>query len=155
MARRILPQFWFGFRPGRADGVPCPERPKTSPSEAETTYGWRVTLFDGTQTQKGDVWSFTTLPAIEVSDPNPAGWWTLDEGMGTTVGWAKADRFDVTAWTNVFGLVGPASGTRTETFFTIQVMGATGTSSPRHYGLHRYGRQHRLALSLRAKRSNL
>ncbi|MBN2131760.1 MAG: LamG domain-containing protein, partial [Sedimentisphaerales bacterium] len=163
------------------------------PLEAETTYYWRVDLFNGTQTQKGDVWSFTTLPQIAVSDPNLVGWWTLDEGMGTTAvdwsghgshgtmmgepqwvagysggalsldgvddyvdigavgvsgaaprtvaGWAKADRFDVTAWTNVFGLVGPASGTRTETFFTIQVMGATDTSTPGYYGLHRYGGQ--------------
>ena len=163
------------------------------PLEAETTYYWRVDLFNGTQTQKGDVWSFTTLPAIAVSDPNLVGWWTLDEGMGTTAvdwsghgshgtmigepqwvagyaggalsldgvddyvdigavgvsgaaprtvaGWAKADRTDVTAWTNVFGLVGPPSGTRNATFFTIQVMGDTGTSTLGYYGLHRYGWQ--------------
>jgi len=163
------------------------------PLDVETTYYWRVDLFDGAQTQKGDVWSFTTLPAIAVSDPNLVGWWTLDEGMGTTVvdwsghdshgtvtggpqwvtgyvggalsldgvddyvdigavgvtgaaprtiaGWAKADRTGITAWTNVFGLVGPPSGTRDETFFTIQVMGTTGTSTLGYYGLHRYGWQ--------------
>jgi hypothetical protein len=49
-----------------------------------TTYYWRVDEFDGVQWLKGDVWSFTTVPEIAVTDPNLVGWWQFDEGMGTT-----------------------------------------------------------------------
>ncbi len=53
------------------------------------TYYWRVDEFDAAATHKGDVWSFTTLPDIAVTDPNLIGWWKLDEGEGTiTVDWS-------------------------------------------------------------------
>ena len=53
--------------------------------ELEKTYYWRVDEFDGVTTLKGDVWSFTTLPLIEMTDdPNFVGWWKLDEGIGNT-----------------------------------------------------------------------
>ena len=53
--------------------------------ELEKTYYWRVDEFDGATTHTGDVWSFTTLPVIEMTDdPNFVGWWKLDEGMGNT-----------------------------------------------------------------------
>ncbi|MHC4168826.1 MAG: LamG-like jellyroll fold domain-containing protein [Planctomycetota bacterium] len=48
------------------------------------TYYWRIDEFDGVQWLKGDVWSFTTVPEIAVTDPNLVGWWQFDEGMGTT-----------------------------------------------------------------------
>jgi len=51
--------------------------------EISKTYYWRIDEFAGTATHKGPVWSFTTLPAIAVTDPDLVGWWTLDEGMGT------------------------------------------------------------------------
>jgi hypothetical protein len=54
------------------------------PLELEKTYYWRVDEFDGTTTHIGDVWSFTTMPIIEMSDPNLVSWWTLDEGSGST-----------------------------------------------------------------------
>ena len=53
----------------------------------ETVYYWRVdesTSERGSETHKGDVWSFRTLPEIAITDENLLGWWTLDEGMGTT-----------------------------------------------------------------------
>ena len=54
-----------------------------------TTYYWRVDQFDGVETHKGDVWSFTTLPDVGVTDPSLLGLWTLDEGEGTTaVDWS-------------------------------------------------------------------
>jgi len=54
-----------------------------------TTYYWRVDEFVGTAFRKGDVWSFTTVPEIPVTNPDLLGWWTLDEGMGTTaVDWS-------------------------------------------------------------------
>jgi len=58
--------------------------------EAEKTYYWRVDEFDSTgATYRGDVWSFTTVPDIAVADPDLQGWWTLDEGDGTTaVDWS-------------------------------------------------------------------
>jgi len=53
------------------------------------TYYWRVDEFSNYKTQKGSVWSFTTVPSIAVTDPDLLGWWTLDEGMGTTaVDWS-------------------------------------------------------------------
>jgi hypothetical protein len=53
--------------------------------ESGKTYYWRVDEFDGIATHTGDVWSFTTLPEVEITDPNLVGWWKLDEGIGTTV----------------------------------------------------------------------
>ncbi|MHC4432771.1 MAG: LamG domain-containing protein [Planctomycetota bacterium] len=41
---------------------------------------------------KGDVWSFETLPIVEITEPDLVGWWTLDEGQGTTaVDWSGHD----------------------------------------------------------------
>jgi len=57
--------------------------------ELEKTYYWRVDETDITETHKGDVWSFKTLPDIAISDPDLIGWWKLDEGAGiTTVDWS-------------------------------------------------------------------
>ena len=62
------------------------------PLEKGTTYYWRVDQFDGIENHKGDVWSFTTVPVIAVSDPSLLGWWKLDEGEGTTaVDWSGHD----------------------------------------------------------------
>ncbi len=50
----------------------------------DKTYYWRVDEFDGAATHKGDVWAFTTMPVIPVSnDPDLVAWWTFDEGSGT------------------------------------------------------------------------
>ncbi|MHC4143989.1 MAG: LamG domain-containing protein [Planctomycetota bacterium] len=49
-----------------------------------TTYYWRVDEFDPPFTHKGDVWSFTTLPVVSITDPDLIGWWTFDEGGGDT-----------------------------------------------------------------------
>ena len=57
--------------------------------EADRTYYWRVDEFDGAQTHKGDVWSFTTVPDVAVTNPNLMLWWSLDEGQGATaVDWS-------------------------------------------------------------------
>ncbi len=57
--------------------------------EVDKTYYWRVDEFDGVTTRKGDVWSFSTMPPIAVTDPNLLCWWKLDEGEGTTaVDWS-------------------------------------------------------------------
>ena len=59
------------------------------PLEIGKTYYWRVDEFTGAIEHRGDIWSFTTLPDIAVTDPDLLGWWTLDEGMGTTaVDWS-------------------------------------------------------------------
>jgi len=54
------------------------------PLALDTVYYWRIDEFDGAATHTGDVWSFTTLPDIAVTDPDLVGWWKLDEGQGTT-----------------------------------------------------------------------
>jgi len=60
--------------------------------ELDKTYYWRVDEFDAVATHKGEVWSFTTLPEIPITDPNLIGWWTLDEGMGATaLDWSGHD----------------------------------------------------------------
>jgi hypothetical protein len=43
-----------------------------------TTYYWRIDEFDGSNTYKGNVWSFATIPAIPITDPNLVGWWKTD-----------------------------------------------------------------------------
>jgi hypothetical protein len=51
--------------------------------ELDKTYYWRVDELDPpTTVVKGDVWSFTTLPVIPITDPDLIGWWTFDEGGG-------------------------------------------------------------------------
>jgi hypothetical protein len=66
------------------------------PLEVGKTYFWRVDEFDGLKTSKGGVWSFTTLPAVTVTNPNLAGWWTLDEGEGiTAVDWSGHGRHGI------------------------------------------------------------
>jgi hypothetical protein len=52
--------------------------------ESGKTYYWRVDEFDVVSTHKGDVWKFTTLPVITITDPNLIGWWMFDEGTGNT-----------------------------------------------------------------------
>jgi hypothetical protein len=53
--------------------------------EPDATYYWRVDEHDGFTLHKGDVWSFTTLRYIPITDPNLVGWWKFDEGSGGTV----------------------------------------------------------------------
>jgi len=66
----------------------APPQPDTTfspgPLELEKTYYWRVDEFDeDSATHTGDVWSFSTLPDIPITNPNLVGWWKLDAGAGT------------------------------------------------------------------------
>ncbi len=56
----------------------------------KTTYYWRVDEVNEAGGKiKGPVWTFTTLPAIAIADPNLVGWWRFDEGSGTrAVDWS-------------------------------------------------------------------
>jgi hypothetical protein len=50
-----------------------------------TTYYWRIDgIEQGGAMHPGNVWSFTTMPIIPITDPNLVGWWKFDEGEGTT-----------------------------------------------------------------------
>ena len=63
---------------------------QTGVLKSDTTYYWRIDEVapDGTKI-KGTVWTFKTLPAIAIADPNLVGWWTLNEGKGTrAVDWS-------------------------------------------------------------------
>jgi hypothetical protein len=61
----------------------------------------------------------------------------IAEGAPRTIsGWAKADRVDVGAWTNVFGFSGSAEAGR---HFDIECVGNTSTTTLGYYGVHRYG----------------
>jgi len=54
--------------------------------DPNTTYFWRVDTVELNGTlHPGMVWSFTTWPHFEVSDPNLKAWWRFDEGRGYTV----------------------------------------------------------------------
>jgi hypothetical protein len=48
-------------------------------------YYWRVDEFDSVETHTGEVWTLTTIPVIDVTDPNLVGWWKFDEGQGSNV----------------------------------------------------------------------
>lgn len=48
------------------------------PLEYNKTYYWRVDEFGASGTIKGDVWSFTTIIEIPISDPNLVGWWKFE-----------------------------------------------------------------------------
>ena len=50
-----------------------------SPLAKGTTYYWRVDESDGVNTYKGEVWSFTTISDITITNPDRIGWWTFDE----------------------------------------------------------------------------
>ncbi|OHB74546.1 MAG: hypothetical protein A2Z25_02600 [Planctomycetes bacterium RBG_16_55_9] len=67
-ATGALPQSGTAYSPG--------------PLQLDKTSYWRVDQFDGVAMHTGDVWSFTTLPDIPISDPSLVGWWKFDEGMG-------------------------------------------------------------------------
>jgi len=91
----------------RAETTVAPANPQLfGPLQAETTYYWRVDEFAVTGvTTKGDIWSFTTVPEVAVTDPDLMGWWTLDEGVGNTaVDWSGHDNhgalFGGAEWTD-------------------------------------------------------
>jgi hypothetical protein len=59
-----------------------------------TTYYWRIDEIEADMTtkHKGDLWSFSTIPDIPVSDPDLLLWWKFDEGTGmTAVDWSGHD----------------------------------------------------------------
>ena len=56
--------------------------------EPEKVYYWRIDEFDGLDTYKGDVWTFTTPGAI--ANPQPANGAT-DVAMATILNWTAAD----------------------------------------------------------------
>lgn len=51
-------------------------------------YYWRVDQVIEGNTLTGDVWHFTTIPIIPVSDPSLVGWWKFDEGSGKAIDWS-------------------------------------------------------------------
>jgi hypothetical protein len=63
---------------------------KPSALKPDATYYWRVDEVAGDNTKKaGQVWSFSTIQTIAITDPNLLGWWKMDEGVGTTaVDWS-------------------------------------------------------------------
>ncbi len=62
----------------------------TGDLEMETTYYWRVDEVDQAGGKvTGNVWSFTTLPEIPITDPNLRCWWKMDAGLGSrAVDWS-------------------------------------------------------------------
>ena len=54
--------------------------------ELGKTYYWRVDESNPPNPMvKGDVWSFTMLPDIQITDPNLVGWWKFESGAGNKV----------------------------------------------------------------------
>jgi hypothetical protein len=76
-----------------AEGVSQEDTTYTpGPLGKEKTYYWRVDEYDGSATNKGEVWSFSTVPAIQIDDPNLVGLWSLDESSGIhAVDWSGHD----------------------------------------------------------------
>ena len=54
--------------------------------ESGKTYYWRVDESNPPNPMvKGDVWSFTMIPDIPITDPNLVGWWKFESGAGNKV----------------------------------------------------------------------
>ena len=67
---------------------------KPGPLASDKVYYWRVDELTGTDTYKGEVWSFTTRPVIPIVDPNLVGWWKLDdEGAAVAVDYSGYDHY--------------------------------------------------------------
>ncbi|MHC4643794.1 MAG: LamG domain-containing protein, partial [Planctomycetota bacterium] len=45
---------------------------------------------------RGDIWSFSILPEISITDPSPVGWWKFDDGSGNTAIDSSGNGFDIT-----------------------------------------------------------
>ncbi len=57
--------------------------------EYGTQYYWRVDEFEGVEIHVGDVWTFKTMPDIQVTDPNFVGWWNFDQDEnGIAIDWS-------------------------------------------------------------------
>ena len=91
----IMHQVYFGTDPDQvanAAGAPLVMDVGYDPGPLapDTTYYWRVDEFYGTETVKGPVWSFSTVPEVPLADdPNLVAWYTLDEGVGlTAIDWS-------------------------------------------------------------------
>jgi len=76
--------------------------------ELEKVYYWRVDEFDGAETHKGDVWSFTTPGAV--GNPQPANG-AVDVQMIETLSWTAAD--NATSHELYFGADADAVGNAT------------------------------------------
>ena len=74
------------------------------PLQLGTTYYWRIDEVEQAGTKHpGNVWRFSTMPVITVTDPNLVGWWKLDEGEGATaIDWSGQSNhgtiYGDTAW---------------------------------------------------------
>jgi hypothetical protein len=62
----------------------------------DVDYYWRVdeTLDTGEEVT-GDIWQFTTIPVIPVTDPGLVGWWKFDEGPGKVIDWSGLNQHGV------------------------------------------------------------
>ncbi len=62
----------------------------------DSDYYWRVdeTLDTGEEVT-GDIWQFTTIPVIPVTDPSLVGWWKFDEGQGKAIDWSGLNQHGV------------------------------------------------------------
>ncbi len=49
-----------------------------------TTYYWRVDEYAPPKVAQGEVWSFTTVPPVSITDPHLVGYWAFDEGTSDT-----------------------------------------------------------------------
>ncbi|MCP4263433.1 MAG: LamG domain-containing protein [Planctomycetes bacterium] len=81
----ILHYFYFGddydLVSNATDGMPWGASTYSPGTlDLEKTYYWRVdeVQVDGT-IHTGDVWSFSILPEISITDPSLVGWWKFDE----------------------------------------------------------------------------
>jgi hypothetical protein len=68
-------------------------------------YYWRVDQVIDGNTLTGDVWYFTTIPDIQITNPNLFGWWKFDEGPGKAIDWSGLDQHGI-----VFGDAQSAPG---------------------------------------------
>ena len=113
--------------------------------EKEKNYYWRVDEFDGLATHKGDVWSFSTMPDIAITDPDLLLWYRLDEGQGgRAIDWSGHENHGTVEGTAQWladGYDGPAFQLGDRNYMVVpnndglKLMGADGYSVALHVKL--------------------
>jgi hypothetical protein len=90
--------------------------------EREKVLYWRIDEFDGVETHKGDVWSFTTPGAV--GNPQPANG-AVDVQMNVTLSWTAAD----TAASHELYFGADADAVRNATTASLEYIGARAIGS--------------------------
>ena len=131
----IMHNVYFGTDPAMLLPVSMMQMPKSydpGALDAETTYYWKVDEFTPAGTIAGPVWSFTTLGAVPITDPDLLLYYDFETPAGAMVidqsGHSNHGQFNGTPEL-VGGLFGTAVSIVSEDVDYIQTAGSLGITS--------------------------